>query len=111
MQQQAPSLRIPTLDAMLLRWGERPTSAKDCGKLERKAWNSIFWCVFNPLLQIAWASGVLGTLFTKRKWSHHFKLAAADDIGLVIDDTAGAADGERGNPSHAQSHYLEGIPQ
>lgn len=37
-----------------------------------------FLCVFNPLLQIAWASGVLGTLFTKRKWSHHFKLAAAD---------------------------------
>lgn len=64
----------------------------------------LIYFVFNPLLQIAWASGVPGTLFTIRKRSHDFKPAAADDIActqcrrLVIDDTAEAADEERGNP-------------
>lgn len=32
---------------------------------------------------------------------------ARNVIGLVTDDTAKAADEERGNPSHGRSHYLE----
>lgn len=80
MQQQAPSLRISTLDAMLRPWGELPTSAKDCGKLERKAWNSDLFRFLILCCKLHGPVVCLAHSLQKRKWSHHFKLAAANDI-------------------------------
>lgn len=37
-------------------------------------------------------------------WQQPMTSPARHVIGLLIDDTAEAADGERGNPSHIRSH-------
>lgn len=80
---------------------------ESCGKL-----GILIYFVFNSVLQIAWTSGLQkenGHITSN--WQQPMTSPARDVIGLVIDDAAEAADGERGNPSYARSHYLEGIPQ